>query len=74
MEIYRSMYAAGLASLGVDAQSIETNSTRFKQKTEAILEKRNCPRKEAKLNNIKNLCVTVFDASIQIENQIDKRA
>lgn len=76
MEIHRSMsmYKAGLASLGVDAQSIETNSNRFKEKTEAILEKRDCPRKEAKLNKIKNLCVTVFDASIQIGNQIDKRA
>lgn len=76
MEIRRSMsmYATGLASLGVDAQSIATNLNSFEKKTHAILEKRDCPRKEAKLNKIKNLCVTVFDASVQIGSQIDKQA
>lgn len=74
MEKYRSMYAAGLASLGVDAQSISTNLNRFEQKTQEILEKRDCPRKEAKLNSIKKLCITVFDASIQTQNTVDKQA
>jgi hypothetical protein len=73
METYRNMYAEGLANLGVDAGSIKRNLNRFEGVAQTFLEKRDCPRKETRLNNMRSLCVTVFDASEEIRNKIDSK-